>query len=191
MMRTATVALNQAALHHLLNEIHRGNYNACKAMGVNEEVICCLQHLSPAKLSRLIYSHVCWGRFEVDTTVFKRLLDGLDDNRESIINRAVRLGASSPMMLECFGLTHSETAQRRRLLRVPTRKGRLVELSTDQKTEIWHRWQALIKDSEKSVKQLTSLEKLDLMMLIAEEQNIVLVSIWQEILSYTEVGNEA
>ncbi|MCL2872303.1 MAG: DUF2857 domain-containing protein [Betaproteobacteria bacterium] len=191
MIRPATIALNEAALHHLLYEIQQGNLNACKAMGLDEDVITRIINLPPTKLSRLVYSPVCWGRFAIDALIFNRLIDGLDDNRETFINRAIRLGASSPMMMECFGLTHSETAQRRRLLQVPTRRGRLLELDDAQKKEIWLRWQTLTMDCGKPESQLSQIEKLDLMMMIAEEQSIILASIWQEIQSYAEAVDES
>jgi hypothetical protein len=188
MMRTATVALNEAALHHLLNEMTQGNLNACKAMGVDEDIITRILNLSPTKLSRLVYSPAPWLNVGINRLLFNRLIDGLDDDREAFIHRAIRLGASSRMLTECFGLTHSETAQRRRVLGMPTRKGRLTELSEIQKKDIWFRWQALVSDCGKPELGLSQIEKLDLMMLIAEEQSIALASIWQEVLSYAEIA---
>ncbi|MDR0770538.1 MAG: DUF2857 domain-containing protein [Burkholderiales bacterium] len=187
-MKPSTIALNEAILHHVIHQIHEGNFNACKAMGFNEDQIAKLLGMSPKELSRLAYSRVTWGNVVLNP-VFDRLLNGLDDNRDLIINRAVRLGASSTMMMDVFGLNNGETAQRRRILGIPSRKGRPTELTDNQKADIWHRWKALVAEAERPVSQLSVQEKLDLAMVIAEEQNTVLANVWQEINSYPGAAN--
>jgi hypothetical protein len=189
-MKPATTALNEAVLHHVLHQIREGNYNACKALGIDEALICKLQDAPQKVLSRLAFNHAVWSLVSVDTPVLTRLLDdGANENQDSMINRALRLGASSKMMMDFFGMSNSDTAQRRRLLKVESRKGRLAELTEAQKLDIWRRWKVLTRDNNRTTDPLSMQEKLDLAMLIAEEQGIVLANVWLEIISYAGAEN--
>jgi len=101
-----------------------------------------------------------------------------DEQNERLINRALKLGASSTIMYQCFGLAHSETALRRRLLKIETRKGRPQNLSEAQEHALWQRW-CQLRDQDGAENQL------DAMMMLAEEQQISLTIVWQQIDHYS------
>jgi hypothetical protein len=54
----------------------------------------------------------------------------------------LRLGASTEMVSEFFGLTHQEVALRRGVLGLPKRKGRHPALSEAQDVQLWEHWHA-------------------------------------------------
>jgi len=157
-----------------------GNLQRCKALGLGEEDIYLLQSLPPTTLSRLAHATVPWVEVKIDSPVLHRLIDQAerDEQNERLINRALKLGASSTIMYQCFGLAHSETALRRRLLKIETRKGRPQNLSEAQEHALWQRW-CQLRDQDGAEDQL------DAMMMLAEEQQISLTIVWQQIDHYS------
>ncbi|CRM57364.1 DUF2857 domain-containing protein [Pseudomonas sp. 25 R 14] len=172
--------LNQAMLAQVLHELRLGNPLRCKALGLSEDDIYLLQSLAPTTLSRLTHASVSWVDVKIDSPVLHRLIEQAerDEQNERLINRALKLGASSAIMSQWFGLAHSETALRRRLLKIETRKGRPQQLSEAQEHALWQRWcQLRTQDSSE--------DQLDAMMMLAEEQQISLTSVWQQIDHYS------
>mgnify|MGYP003498543532 CR=1 FL=1 len=166
--------LNQAMLTQVLHELRQGNLQRCKALGLGEDDLTLLQSLPPTTLSRLAHASVSWVEIRIDSPVLRRLIEQADrdEQNERLINRALKLGASSTIMYQCFGLAHSETALRRRLLKIETRKGRPHHLSEAR------RWCQLRE-------QDGSEDQLDAMMMLAEEQQISLVMVWQQIAQHS------
>ena len=85
-------------------------------------------------------------------------------------------------MYECFGLLYSETALRRRLLNVPVRKGRPQQLSEAQQHALWRRWLQL-RPKEHS---RDPTEQFEAMLLLAEEQQISVAHVWQQVFLHGE-----
>ena len=179
-MTTQLSVLNQAMLTQVLHELREGNLQRCKSLGLAEEDLYVLLALPPATLSRLANTPVPWVEVRIDTQVFRRIIDQAqqDEERESMIRRALQLGASGAIMRDCFGMLHSETAIRRRMLKVDARKGRPSQPSEEQEHAIWRRWVQLNKTLDDAADPA---ERLDAMMLIAEEQRVDLVSVWRQI----------
>ncbi|RLU09121.1 hypothetical protein CS078_13290 [Pseudomonas prosekii] len=172
--------LNQAMLTQVLHELRQGNLQRCKALGLGEDDIYLLQSLPPTTLSRLAHATVPWVEVKIDSPVMHRLIEQAerDEQNERLINRALKLGASSTIMYQCFGLAHSETALRRRLLKIEIRKGRPQHLSEAQEHALWQRWcQLRVQDGSE--------DQLDAMMMLAEEQQISLTIVWQQIDQYS------
>ena len=172
--------LNQAMLTQVLHELRQGNLQRCKALGLGEDDLMLLQSLPPTTLSRLAHASVSWVEIRIDSPVLRRLIEQADrdEQNERLINRALKLGASSTIMYQCFGLAHSETAMRRRLLKIETRKGRPHHLNEAQEHALWRRW-CQLREQEGSEDQL------DAMMMLAEEQQISLVVVWQQIAQHS------
>jgi hypothetical protein len=172
--------LNQAMLTQVLHELRLGNPQRCKALGLDEDDINLLQSLPPTTLSRLAHATVPWVEIKIDSAVLHRLIAQAerDEQNERLINRALKLGASSAIMYQYFGLAHSETALRRRLLKIDIRKGRPPHLDEAQEHALWQRWcQLRVHDGEA--------DRLDAMMVLAEEQQISLTIVWQQIEQYS------
>jgi len=171
--------LNSAMLNQVLHELRQGHLQRCRALGLGEEELEILQGLSPMTLSRLANATVPWVEIKVDIAVMHRLIEQADrdEQNERLINRALKLGASSLIMNRCFGLDHSETALRRRLLKIPVPRGRPQNLTEAQEHALWRRWQQL---RERDVNDDT----LDTLMMIAEEQDVSLTMVWQQLNQY-------
>lgn len=188
---------NQALVTLVLQEASAGKMQRCKSLGFTPELILRLQSLAPTELHKVISSPYLWIRPSVDPQALELILDKInrDEERERLIDRAIKLGATTPMLNKFFGLSHTETAERRRVLQVQSRPGRMPALSDDQRHAIWERWVALVQQLEKnhgyepvaaiqnimSGAKLDEMNQLDLMLVIAEEQNILVGQIWMEI----------
>jgi len=197
--------LNQVLITHVLNEARHGNYHHCRALGFTDEMLLRLQKLTPNALTLLTHTQAIWIKPQVDANLFERLMSHIDkeEARDRLVQRALLLGASNPMMEHFFALTHSQCAHHRRLVGANQLcKGRPPELSDEQRHSVWKRWMVLLKQTQKtgsdkayhpgSRKQpantygghLDEMTQLDLMMLIAEEQALSLASIWNELNPY-------
>lgn len=188
---------NQALVALVLQEASVGKLQRCKALGFTRDLILKLQSLSPTDLHKLISSPYMWIKPSVDTQALEQVLQKIerDDERERLINRTLKLGATTPMMGQFFGLSHTESAERRRALGLSVRPGRLSSLTDRQRHDIWQRWVALVQQhdnlrGEKSKAavnntfsglDLDEINQLDLMLMIAEEQNILVAQIWTEL----------
>lgn len=175
-------ALNQAMLSQVLHELRQGHLQRCKALGLAEAEIERLIALSPAILARLAFASVSWVQIHVDPPVLHRLIEQAerDEQNERLITRALRLGASSNIMYRCFGLLHSETALRRRLLKIDSRRGRPHSLTEAQEHALWQRWRQLAAETPDA----NPAERLDAMLQLAEEQQVPLTAVWQQINLY-------
>lgn len=192
--------VNQALINFVLQEAHNGKFHQCRALGFTEEIIGRLQSLSPTALNRLINSPFLWIKPHIDQQLLSRIMSKVehDEQRERLISRVLKLGASSKMMAQFFGIDHSETASRRRALNIATSKGRLPTLKEHQKHAIWERWVDLVKQGEQehgsqhtaaitntnSGAELDEMSQLDLMIMIAEEQHVPIALTWQELMLY-------
>ncbi|WP_311970393.1 DUF2857 domain-containing protein [Pseudomonas baltica] len=180
-MNAIFALLNNTMLNQVLHELRQGHLQRCRALGLAEEDLEILQSLPPTTLSRLAHAAVPWVEIKVDTAVMRRLIEQADrdEQNERLINRALKLGASSLIMNKCFGLDHSETAMRRRLLKIEVSRGRPQSLTEGQEHALWQRWRQLRQ-------QDGTADKLDTMMMLAEEQGVTLTMVWQQLHLYGE-----
>lgn len=188
---------NQALVTLVLQEASAGKIQRCKSLGFTPELILRLQSLAPNDLHKVVSSPYLWIRPSVDPDALQLVLDKIDrdDERERLINRTIKLGATTPMLNRFFGLSHTEIAERRRTLQIQSRAGRIPSLTNEQRHAIWERWVALVQQIEKcqgsepvaaiqnimTGANLDEMNQLDLMLVIAEEQNILVAQIWMEI----------
>ncbi|WP_437884532.1 DUF2857 domain-containing protein [Pseudomonas sp. LRF_L74] len=168
-------------ISQVLHEIQNGNFERCFELGWSPEDLRLLQSLPAQTIMRLSHSSVMWVEVNVDSTVLRRLADqaAREEAHERTINRALHLGASTNLMYRFFGLSHSETAARRRLLNIDARRGRPTQLSEEQEIALWKRWVEL-KDRDNNSEQL------DLLMILAEEQNLSLTAVWHQIMLHSD-----
>ena len=188
---------NQALVTLVLQEASEGKMQRCKSLGFTPDLVLRLQSLAPTKLHKVVSSPYLWIKPSIDPRALELILDKIDrdEELERLINRAIKLGATTPMLNIFFGLSHTEVAERRRTLQVQSRTGRLPALSNEQRHAVWERWVALVQQLEKSHgcepaasiqnimsgAELDEMNQLDLMLVIAEEQNILVGQIWLEI----------
>lgn len=192
--------VNNALITFVLEEARNGRYHRCLALGFSHELIGRLQQLPSIELHKLLSSPHLWIKPVVDVQTLERILKKIevDEEREQLIHRTLKLGATAPMMLHFFGITHGEIATRRKMLDIPASRGRIPGLSDPQRHAVWERWVKLVQQHEqetgiigisgnasisntKSGSNLDEQGQLDLMLMIAEEQDIPVALIWQEL----------
>jgi hypothetical protein len=129
-----------------LHDLRDGQLRRCLSMGFGQEELDMLKQPDLAAL--LIHAHVPWCKVTVDKQLVRRLAEqARDDQRETgLVDRLLRLGASSEMICRRHGLTHQEVALRRNILGLPRRKGRFPTLGEEQEAELWRAWQAAVAE---------------------------------------------
>lgn len=178
--------LNHAVIAQVLHDMRNGQFRRCQTMGFTPDALAALKE--PALISRLLNAKVSWCSVKVNADVVQRLLNqDFDVEREiETIDRILRLGGSTDMVGEFFGLTHQEVALRRQMLDLPPRKGRWPVLDEAQDAALWENWQARIKAS--GVDPLNDTAMLPVAMDLAEERALPLSIVWSAIRHWIDQG---
>lgn len=178
--------LNQAVIAQALHDLRNGQLRRCLAMGFSEQELDALKH--PALVSVLANAKVAWCSVTVNREVPHRLLRQMDGVEQEIamVDRMLRLGASTEMVSKFYGLTHQEVALRREILGLPKRKGRHPVLDEQQKPTLWEHWKPAITEHGIALNDETAM--LALTMDLAEEQSLPMSVIWAGIRSWIDQG---
>ncbi|VXC25136.1 conserved hypothetical protein [Pseudomonas sp. 8Z] len=161
--------INEAVLSQVLNHMRNGQLRRCTEMGLEPEILAQLQQ--PSVLSLLLNTPVSWCQVTIDTEMVKKLLTGAERSEEEMrmIERALRLGATTTMLQQFFGLSPQDVALQRLMMGVRVRRGRWREFSEELDALLWHRWTHLMEEHQVEVED--SMAMLDIAMLVAEELN--------------------
>lgn len=178
--------LNLAVIAQALGDLRSGQWRRCEAMGFSAGDLEALKH--PSAVGALINAQVPWCSVRVNSKVLQRLIAQSRDVEREIqaIDRMLRLGASTEIVSEFYGLTHPEVALRRQVLGLPERKGRWPELTEAQDSALWERWRAEVKSRGTSLEDETVM--LALAADLAEEQTLPLALVWSAIHKWIEQG---
>jgi hypothetical protein len=132
--------LNQAVVLQALHDLRNGQLRRCLSLGFAEDELEMLKQ--PELASLLINARIPWCKVTVNRETLRCLAEqARDGTRETgVVDRQLRLGASSEMICKRFGLTHQEVALRRDILGLPRRRGRFPTLSEAQEAELWRAW---------------------------------------------------
>ncbi|RML81855.1 hypothetical protein ALQ90_03680 [Pseudomonas savastanoi pv. savastanoi] len=160
--------LNEAMVAQILHHLRNGEVKRCIDMGLDPEILVLLQQ--PSSQSVLLNSNVIWCQVAIDPDMVKRLLSNKErtDEEIRIVQRALRLGATTPMLQQFFGMSPQEVSLQRVLVGVPGKPGRFRDLPDD--TPLWHRFVQLMADL--NVDHTDGVALLDVAMLLTEEINI-------------------
>ncbi|RKR53690.1 uncharacterized protein DUF2857 [Yokenella regensburgei] len=163
-----------ALLTQIVMELKSGNIRRCEAIGLTLEEIQELNSLTVEDLHYLVNTPVSLLTFHINHTNLITMLAQArrEQTRTQRIDRALTLGGSIELMQHFFGLTAAEVSSRRRLVGVVTRQGRSQIPTEEQEVAVWQQWKA------SNVDNMESLDALEAMMLIAEQQDISLTSVW-------------
>lgn len=178
--------LNQAVIAQALHDLRNGQLRRCKAMGFGEEELDALKH--PALVSVLANATVSWCSVSVNRDVLKRLLSQVHDVEKEIamVDRMLRLGASTEMISHFFGLTHQEVALRRDILGLPKRKGRHPVLDETQDAALWDHWKTARE--KRSIALDDESAMLALAMDLAESMSLPMSVVWAAIRNWMDEG---
>ncbi|QNM96759.1 DUF2857 domain-containing protein [Chitinimonas koreensis] len=178
--------LNQAVVAQALHDLRNGQLRRCLAMGFSERELDALKH--PALVSVLLNATVAWCSVQVNREVVQRLLHQVSDVEREIatIDRMLRLGASTEMVSQFYGLTHQEVALRRDVLGLPKRKGRHPVLNEAQDTALWERWHTEVKQRGIALNDETAM--LELTLVLAEGMALPASVVWSAIHQWIAEG---
>jgi len=140
--------LNQAVIAQALFDLRNGQLRRCRTMGFSEDTLEALKN--PTLLSMLANASVTWCSITVHQDVLLHLLRQAQDMEQetAVIDRMLRLEASTEMVSHFYGLTHQEVALRREMLGLEGRKGRHPALDEAQDIALWNQWQALADERQ-------------------------------------------
>lgn len=174
---TNSGGLSQAAnglLMQLVMDLKSGYLRRCESLGIKREEMQMLQGLSLEELHYLANSEVSVVSVSIDHSNLVSMLQRarMEQKRMQRIDRALALGSSIELM-QTFSST--DVAARRRIAGIEARSGRGNTLGDDDNAEIWRLWQ------KSGVEEAESPDGLDVMMLVAEQLNIPLTSVWHAV----------
>lgn len=178
--------LNQAVIAQALHDLRNGQLRRCLAMGFGERDLEALKH--PELVSMLVNARVSWCSVTINHDVLQRLLQKVDDVGEEIaaIDRMLRLGGSTEMVAQFFGLTHQEVALRREVLGLPKRRGRHPVLTEAQETSLWQRWKPEMR--ARGIDTGDDMATLQVTMDVAESMALPLSVIWAVVQAWIHQG---
>ncbi|WP_448111239.1 DUF2857 domain-containing protein [Pseudomonas lini] len=178
--------LNQAVIAQALHDLRNGQLRRCKTMGFADEDLAALKE--PALISVLLNARVPWCTIQINRQVLRRILHQVEDVEQEIamVDRMLRLGASTEMVSKFYGLTHEEVALRRGILGLPKRKGRHPVLSEEQDTLLWERWYPQLKARNIAVDD--DMAMLALTLDLAEELTFPVSVIWAALHNWIDQG---
>lgn len=179
--------LSQALVAQALHALRTGQLRHCQAMGFNAAVLEALKQ--PALASILANATVAWWSVHINLDVAQRLLEqGRNVEREvETIDRMLRLGASTEMVSEFYGLTHQDVALRRQMLGLPSRKGRWPVFSEDEDTALWTGWRESIQARGISLRDDAAM--LNVAMDLAQKLDLPLSEVWSAIGEWITEGS--
>jgi len=180
--------LNQAVIAQALFDLRNGQLRRCRAMGFAEDILEALK--DPTLLSMLTNASVSWCSVSVNYDVLARLLMQAQALAEEItvVDRMLRLEASTEMVSHFYGLTHQEVALRREMLGLSGRKGRHPVLGEQQDIELWHQWKTLT--DERTIDMADETAMLPAAMDLAENMALPLAVVWAVIKSWQQIETE-
>jgi len=183
-----THPLNQAVIAQALFDLRNGQLRHCRAMGFDENALQALKN--PAFLSVLTNARVSWCEVSVNQELLERLLQQAHTEQQeiAIVDRMLRLEASTEMVSHFYGLTHQEIALRREVLGLSGRKGRYPVLDEQQDVELWHQWKALIDERQINLTDETAM--LPAAMDLAESMELPLAIVWACIKNWQQIETE-
>lgn len=159
--------INEAILSQVLHNVRNGQLRRCIEMGLEPEILAQLQQ--PSALSLLLNTPVSWCHVTIDGEMVKKILNGAQRSEEEVrmLERALRLGATTHMLQQFFGLSPQDVALQRLMMGVTARRGRWKEFSEETDADLWYRWTHLMEEHQVSLDD--SVAMLDIAMLVAEE----------------------
>lgn len=178
--------LNQAVIAQALHDLRNGQLRRCLSMGFGQQDLDALKQ--PALVSVLANAKVSWCSVRINQEVLRRLIQQAVDVEQDIriIDRMLRLGASTNMVTEFYGLTHREVALRREVIGLPKRRGRHPVLDESQETLLWRHWKR-----EFTKRRIVLKDRLKILMLsldLAEEMEIPVSVIWATVNNWIDEG---
>lgn len=163
-----------ALLTEIVMKLKAGKIRHIESMGLTLDEIQALDKLTVEDLYYLVNTPVPFLTLNINHCNLNTMLKQARQEQERIkyINRALALQGSIELMQHFFGLTAIEVSSRRRLVGIVAKQGRNINPTEEQELLIWQQWKIA------HIQNIDSLEALEVMMDIAEQQKIPLAVVW-------------
>ncbi|PHM24306.1 DUF2857 domain-containing protein [Xenorhabdus innexi] len=172
-------------LMQMVMDLKNGYIRRCESLGMTPTEMQMLQSLTIEDLHYLGNSPVSVLTVHIHHSNLARILQQarIEQQRMQRIDRALMLGGSIEMMRYFFGLSSLEIAARRRIAGIAVRAGRGLVLSEAENRDLWQCWQSA------EIAQADSAEGLDMMMAVAERNDVSLTSVWNAVREWYPAGS--
>ncbi|AEC16416.1 DUF2857 domain-containing protein [Gallibacterium anatis] len=183
--------INQIILPHLIAQIKMGKLRYCEELGFSTEELIKINNLTTDELHFLSNMNTTFFKVSVNHDLLNKMLKRTKDQTEyqNLFDRALVLGASIELMRHFFGAQSHEVSERRRLLGKQISSGRRAFTDPEKSSAAWYRWQEACKLSEKN-RELNDITALDNLMVIAEELDLDLTTLWKQVQRWEKNGGE-
>lgn len=180
------MSINQAIVSQVLGDVKNGQLRRCLDMGFSSNDLLLMKQ--PELVNILFNTTINWCSVNVNQDVLQRLLSQCAGAVKEVllIDRMLKLDASSKMICEVFGLSQREVAFRRSILGLRKRQGRWTELTEKQENELWRYWLTLIEKYQFDVNNERDLARS--CMWLAEERSLTMAQTWQAIRKWVQDG---
>lgn len=133
-------------LCNVLEATRQGDVDLAESLGFNINTIRNLDKLKADQISNLSHSYLrdkcALGIFRIDTEKMARIIEIAAEEIRTfeLTDEYLIHGACKLMMRELFGLRSTQVANRKRLLNIPTVKGRIAFVSVEEERRIYDAW---------------------------------------------------
>ncbi|MGR3808152.1 DUF2857 domain-containing protein [Pasteurella testudinis] len=170
-------SINQAVIAHVITQLKEGNLRHCEQIGFTENELREIMQLTTDEIHHLAQISTPFLKIDVNHKLFMRMVNSAKEysHTQKLLDRALILGATIELINYYFGSTNGEVSERRRLLGQSKKPGRHCLCNEEQSAQAWYRWQEMKAD----LASFESIETLDALMLIAEELEMNVTSVWK------------
>lgn len=172
--------INHAIIRQVMTHLRSGNIRRCLELGFRHEELNVLSQMSVESTAHLLNMTVPFITISIDHEMLARSFERVmaENERQTLIQRAINHGASIHMMMTYFGVSSEEVSARRRIMGLNVKAGRIPQPGEQDSARAWHRWKSLTENAGIDPGDFDSLAGLDLMILLAEETRLSLAAIW-------------
>lgn len=177
-----------ALLVKTLGNARVGFFDSIEDIGLSIDSLRILESLKPDQITRVAANYCAMGKsledwFPIDATRISKLLEveASESEQHAMIDEMLMRGACRNLMKEFFGFRTTQVAMRKRILGIPTVRGRLMVPTHEQQCLIYEEWLNLIEVTDIRRRLLE----------VARRTNLPLSMIFREIKEIEQVMNHS
>lgn len=165
-----------------------GFFDSVEDIGLSIDSLRILESLKPDQITRVAANYCAMGKsledwFPINAARISKLLEveASESEQHAMIDEMLMRGACLNLMKEFFGLRTTHVSTRKRILGIPTVRGRLVVPTHEEQCRIYEEWLNLIEVTDIRRRLLE----------VARRTNLPLSMIYREIKEIEQVMNQS
>lgn len=145
-----------------LEACRQGDVNLAEGLGLSLQTVRLLDSLKADQITNISGNYMRdqtpLELFKIDSVKISKIIEIAAEESKlyEMIDEFLRHGACKKMMLELFGLRSTQVANRKRYLNLPTVKGRLTTITTEEGRAIYDCWLVNMKVNDLRQRLLTT-----------------------------------